>query len=82
MIHHKHCTGWRHSAIHIGREREAQMHVSTVLVMLFVKLVTVVGRVFHKLGCVIVINGVTVGMLLVGHMRSLSHSDHQGVIEN
>lgn len=58
------------------------MHVGAVFVMLLMIVVTIIGRVSHKLVRVIVINGVAVGMLLVGHMRSLSHSDHQGVIEN
>ncbi len=82
MIHHEHCTDWLRSDIHVGRECEAQMHMSTVLVMLFVEIVTVVGRVFHKLVCVVVVNGVTVWMFIIRHMRSLGHSDHQGVIEN
>lgn len=82
MIHHEQCIDRLHSDINVNRKRKAKMHMGAVLVMLIVKLVTIVRRVFHKFVCVVVVNGVSVGMLLVGHMCSLSHSDHQGVIEN
>lgn len=81
MIDHEHCIDRPHSDIHIGGERKAEMHVGAMFVMLFMIVVAIVRGVSHKLDCVVVINGVTVGMLLVGHMRSLSHSDHQGVID-
>lgn len=82
MIRHQLRADRLRSDIHVGRKRKAKVHMSTVLVMLFVKLVPIVGRVFQRLVCVVVVNSVAVGMLRVGHMRSLSHSYHQGVIEN
>ena len=50
--------------------------------LMVVKLVTVVWRVFRKFVCVVVIHCMAVGMFAVGHMCSLRHSEHQGVIEN
>ena len=81
-MHQELCAKERNNKINGGRQGEAQVHMGTVIVMLFVELVPVVWRMIHKLVCVVVINGVSVGVLLVGHMRSLCHSDHQGVIEN
>jgi len=82
VIHHEHCTNGLHRDINVGRERKAKMNMSAVFVMLFVEVMTVVRRMLHMFVCVVVVNGVSVGMLLVGRMRSLSHSYHQGVIEN
>ncbi len=57
------------------------MYVGAVFVMWFMIFVSIVRRVFQKFVCVTVIDRVAVRMLLVGHMSSLSHSDHQGVID-
>ena len=52
-----------------------------VLVMLFVGLMTIVNRVPGRNCLVVIVHDVTVGVLVVGNMRSLSHSEHQGVVE-